>query len=170
MNSRTTQVDDLQLVALPSAVNCTDLFARFWLNEWSLSALFEDTSRAAHTLVGAVVESSDPQAPAFITVRLRLQGDCLILEVEDDHAALMHAEAPVVDGKRTGAFPLRGRGKLVWCELPLPSGVSADQVRLPQRNERYTQGSQVPEPASDEPVGPDPGLVDRVLVGLQRQE
>lgn len=167
MGSQTAQVDDLRLVALPSAVNCTDLFIQFWLNEWSLAALFDDASLAARRLVGAVVESTDPRAPAFLTVRLRLSGDCLILEVEDDQVALAHAEAPMVDGRRTGSFPLNGRGKLVWCELPLPPGMTAERVRLPQRDERH---SRIPEPATGEPVGPDPGVVDRVLTNLQSRE
>lgn len=167
MRTQTAQVDDLRLVALPSALKCTDLFVRFSLTEWSLLAMLDDTLSAARRLVNAVVEVTDARRPGFVTVRLRLSGDCLVIEVEDDHPALAHADAPVVDGRPTGVVELNGRGRLVWCEVPLPTGLTADRVRLPHRDERR---SHVPEPAPGQAAGPDPDLVDRVLVGLQRRE
>ncbi|MEU3274937.1 ATP-binding protein [Saccharomonospora sp. NPDC006951] len=193
MNRQTAQVDDLRLVALPSAVNCTDLFVRFSLTEWSLPIMFDDATKAARLLVQAVVDTTDARAPGFVTVRLRLSGDCLVIEVEDDQRARVHDTAPQVPGRRTGAVPLEGRGKLVWCEVPLPGGISADSVRLPHRGDRrsqtgeYTQqpeGNPAPARHSGEQGGPqqalppwqqqsagvDPALVDRVLVGLKRQE
>ncbi|MEY7970395.1 ATP-binding protein [Saccharomonospora xinjiangensis] len=168
MNSQTAQLDDLRLVALPSAVKCTELFVRFSLTEWSLRELFEEASTVASQLVSAVVERTDPSAPGFVTVRLRLSGNCLVVEIEDDQLAHVHDDAPVVDGYATGAVPLEGRGKLVWCEVPLPSGVTAAQVRLPRRDERRTQT--VPEPAPGEATGPDPGIVDRILMSLQNRD
>ncbi|MEU6641532.1 ATP-binding protein [Saccharomonospora sp. NPDC046836] len=169
MNSQTTQVDDLRLVALPSALNCTDLFVRFSLTEWSLPALLDDVTVAARQLVKAVIDNTDPRRPGFVTLRLRVAGDCLVIEVEDDQVARSHAGAPTVAGRRTGAVPLDGRGKLVWCEVPLPQGVTAAGVRLPRRDERRTQISE-PAPAPTPPGVIDPGLVDRVLVGLKRRE
>ncbi|PXY22299.1 ATP-binding protein [Prauserella muralis] len=179
MNSQTAQVDDLRLVALPSAVNCTDMFVHFSLIEWSLADMRDDAVDAARQLVEAVVDSTDSRAPGFVTVRLRIAGECLVVEVEDDQVARAHSGAPRLEGRRTGAVPLEGRGKLVWCELPLPTGVTADSVRLPHRGERRRQ---VPEPAPEQArppqpqqhgrhqAGPDPDLVDRVLVGLKRRE
>lgn len=167
VNSHTAQVDDLRLVALQSAVNCTDLFVRFQLTEWSLLEMFDDVAAAARDLVQAVVDKTAADAPGFVTVRLRLSGDCLLVEVEDDQVARAHDEAPVVRGRQTGAVPLEGRGKLVWCELPLPPGLTAERVRLPRRDQRR---SQVPEHPDGEAPGPDPEVVDRVLVGLQRRE
>lgn len=167
VNPQTAQVDDLRLVALQSAVNCTDLFVRFQLTEWSLQGMFDEVASAARALVQAVVDNTDADAPGFVTVRLRLSGDCLLVEVEDDQVERAHDEAPAVRGRQTGAVPLEGRGKLVWCELALPAGMSADKVRLPHRDERR---SQVPELPPGAARGPDPELVDRVLVGLQRRE
>ncbi len=169
MNAKTAQVDDLRLVALPSAVNCADLFVRFSLTEWSLRDLFDEAADAARTLVRAVVDRTDEKDPGFVTVRLRLSGDCLVVEVEDDQLDRIHDEAPTVAGRSTGAVPLEGRGKLVWCEVPLPDGVTANQVRLPRRDERRT--SQVPEAAGESPAtGPDPQFMDRLLTGLQQRE
>lgn len=189
MNQQTAQVDDLRLVALPSAVNCTELFVRFSLTEWSLAELIGETADAARRLVAAVIEQTNTRAPGFVTVRLRLSGDALLVEVEDDQVALAHTPAPQVPGKRTGAVPLDGRGKLVWCELPLPAGMSATSVRLPRRGDRRVPmtnpvRAQFPEslhtPEAPPPIGGrhaqeqpgpiDPDLVDRVLVGLKRRE
>ncbi|MBK1782815.1 ATP-binding protein [Prauserella cavernicola] len=169
MNSQTAQVDDLRLVALPSALNCTDLFVRFSLTEWSLPALREEVTRAARSLVQAVIDKTNPRAPGFMTLRLRIAGDCLVIELEDDQLARMHERAPTVDGRQTGAVPIDGRGKLVWCEIPLPGGISAAGVRLPRRDERRSQlaDADLPEPAQG---GVDPALVDRVLVGLKRDD
>ncbi|MFF5989607.1 ATP-binding protein [Prauserella flavalba] len=171
MNSQTTQVDDLRLVALPSALNCSDLFVRFSLTEWSLPAMREDVTKAARRLVQAVIDTTDPRAPGFVTLRLRLAGDCLVIEVEDDQLSRMHDRAPAVDGRQTGAVPIDGRGKLVWCEIPLPGGMSASGVRLPRRDERRSPlaGADLP-PEPPQPGGPDPALVDRVLVGLKRND
>ena len=49
------------------------------------------------------------------------------MEIEDDQLAHMYDDAPIVEGYPTGAVPLEGKGKLVWCELPLPNGVTADR-------------------------------------------
>ncbi|OQO93882.1 hypothetical protein [Saccharomonospora piscinae] len=168
MGSQTSQLDDLRLVALPSAIKCAELFVRFSLTEWSLAGLFDEAAGVARGLVDAVVQRTDEKAPGFVTIRLRLSGNCLVVEVEDDQLAHIHDDAPVLEGYPTGAVPLDGRGKLVWCEIPLPGGVSAAQVRLPRRDERRTQN--VPEPANGEKAGPDPSVVDRILVGLQKRE
>jgi hypothetical protein len=169
VNSQTAQLDDLRLVALPSAIKCTELFVRFSLTEWSLRELFDEAADVARQLVEAVVERTDTSSPGFVTVRLRLSGNCLVVEVEDDQLDHIHDDAPVVEGHPTGAVPLEGRGKLVWCEIPLPDGVTAEQVRLPRRAERRVRT--VPEPAPDaEPATPDPSVVDRILVGLQNRE
>jgi hypothetical protein len=168
VNSQTAQFDDLRLVALPSAVKCTELFVRFSLTEWSLRELFDEAARVARELVTAVVERTDEKSPGFVTVRLRLSGNSLVVEIEDDQLAHMYDDAPTVEGYPTGAVPLEGKGKLVWCELPLPNGLTAEQVRLPRRDERRSE--QLPEPAADEPAGPDPSVVDRILVGLQNRD
>ncbi|WP_199432287.1 ATP-binding protein [Qaidamihabitans albus] len=167
MNSQTAQVDDIRLVALPSAVNCTDIFIRFSLTEWSLPGLMDDASAAARRLVKAIVDRTDSRAPGFVTVRARVTSDCLVIEVEDDEPAAPNAAPPALDGLRTGVVPLNARGKLVWCELPLPAGVSGTEVRLPRRDARR---SLVAEQADGDRSQIDPELVERVLVGLNRRE
>lgn len=161
VNPQTTQVDDLQLIALPSAVNCTDLFAQFTLTEWSLRALKDDAAQTAGKLVQAAVDSADPDSPGFITVRLRLRGDGLVIEVEDQvpHPA---SKMPSLEGLRTGVEALGGGGKLVWCEMPLPDGVTASAVPLPRREQRKQPAS---EP-NDETVEVDPQVMQRLLSGL----
>ncbi|MFD1051762.1 ATP-binding protein, partial [Kibdelosporangium lantanae] len=83
MDPQTTQVDDLKLVALPTAVNCADMFVRFALREWNLRQLQDETSHVACELVTNVVERNTEAVPGFLTLRLRLHGDCLVVEVED---------------------------------------------------------------------------------------
>lgn len=167
MNSQTAQVDDIRLVALPSAVNCTEIFVRFSLTEWSLPLLMDETADAARRLVKAIVDRTDQRNPGFLTVRIRVTGDCLVIEIEDDEPAAHDAAPPALDGLRTGLVPLDRRGKLVWCEVPLPGGVSAGEVSLPRRDRRR---SMVGEPAEGEQAGVDPALVERVLVGLNRRQ
>ncbi|MFB9909432.1 ATP-binding protein [Allokutzneria oryzae] len=146
MNSDTTQVDDLQLIALPSAVNCTDLFVRFALSEWSLRPMVEETSRAACQLVTEVVDNADPRAPGLITVRLRVCGDRLVVEVDD--------------------------GRLVSRELPLPAGLTGSSVPLPRRERRRSRAAE--QISAEQPVhgGAEIGheVMQRILFGLNRDQ
>lgn len=170
MSSHTAQVDDIRLVAMPSALSCTTMFVEFSLTEWRLPMLRDTTSEAARALVQNVLDHADGNNPGFVNVRLRLKGDCLVIEVEDDQLAHAHDDAPVVEGRRTGAVPVQGRGKLVWCELPLPPGMSATQVRLPHRGERRNLPPEAASTPSENAQTVDPALADRVLVGLKNRE
>lgn len=164
MNPQTTQVDDLRLVALPSAVNCTELFVRFCLTEWSLRGLSDDAAQAAGQLVSAAVNSADPQAPGFITVRVRVRGDSFVIEVEDEQNGT-RATAPDLAAGRTGVVALDGGGKLVWCELPLPAGVTASGVPLPRREPKKSHAAEGQPDASSEI---DPAVMERLLSGLSK--
>ncbi|WP_027927557.1 hypothetical protein [Amycolatopsis benzoatilytica] len=155
MSTRTTQVDDLRLVAQPSAISCTELFVRLILSDWSLLPMLDQATNAAVRLVGDVVDQSSPAAPSFVTVRLQLRGDHLVVEVEDD----LPAPVPPRDD-RIGVRPGPAGGRVTWCELPLPGGISAGQVRLPRRGDRRTL---VDEPVSGGPVGADPEVLERLL-------
>ncbi|WP_275291941.1 ATP-binding protein [Amycolatopsis sp. La24] len=155
MSTRTTQVDDLRLVAQPSAVPCTELFVRLILTDWSLMPMLDQVTNAAVRLVGDVVDQSSPSAPAFVTVRLQLRGDRLVIEVDDD----LVAPTPPRD-ERIGVRPGERGGRTTWCELALPDGISAGQVRLPRRGDRRTL---VDEPVSGEPVTADPQVLERLL-------
>ncbi|WP_425457088.1 ATP-binding protein [Amycolatopsis cihanbeyliensis] len=128
---------------MPSAMNCADLFVRFTLAEWSLRPIQEDAANTVRGFVSAVVDKSDERSPTFITVRLRVSGAYLVVEVHDDQAI----ERPAVR------------------ELPLPSGVTAEAVPLPRREARR---SLVDEQMQGQNVEVDPHLVRRVLTGLTR--
>ncbi|GHF50965.1 hypothetical protein FHX82_003955 [Amycolatopsis bartoniae] len=162
MIGQTTQVDDLRLVALPSAVNCADMFVRFALAEWSLRSLIPEASRIVRHLVAASVEASDPGSPRFLTVRLRLHGDALVLELDDD----LSGEPPELPGAQINAVKLPGSRRNMWSELPLPTGMSAAAVPLPQRAPNRTPAVeyQPEQPRMDA----DSQILQRVLYGLNR--
>ncbi|WAL63391.1 hypothetical protein ORV05_20460 [Amycolatopsis cynarae] len=176
MIAQTTQVDDLRLVALPSAVSCAEMFVRFTLAEWSLRPLIGEATRIVRHLVDAsVVNGPTHRSPRFLTVRLRLHGDVLVLEVDDD----LPGEPPELDGARINAVTLPGGRRNMWTELALPSGMSAAAVPLPQRARNRTPAPPpvhfqytVPDYPVDEPSVPlmdaDSQILQRVLYGLNR--
>ena len=167
MIGQTTQVDDLRLVAAPSAVNCAEMFVRFSLIEWSLRPLAGEATRILKHLVAASIAGATKAAPRFLTVRLRLHGDALVIEVDDDRPG----EPPELPGAQINAVTLPGGTRNMWSELPLPSGMSAAAVPLPQRTNRNV--SRLPtravEQTSEHPrVDPDSQILQRVLHGLNR--
>lgn len=162
MNPHTTQVDDLQLVALPSAVNCADLFVRFSLTEWSLKSMRDEALTVTTSLVRAAVESADPRSPGMITVRLRLRGDALVVEIEDQNPTPPDLQR-LVGSRRSGVARGTEGVKLVWCELPLPGGQNASAVPLPRRERRKSPAA---EALANEPAEVDPQVMERVLYAL----
>lgn len=154
-------MDDIRLVAQPSALPVTELFVRLILTDWSLLPMLEQVTATAKRLVGAVVDASDPKAPAFVTVRLRLHAEVLSIEVDDDVPG--RPDTPARAGERQGVAPADGGGRTTWCELPLPGGMTARQVRLPRRQDRRTL---VDEPVSGDPVAADPEVLERLLTRL----
>lgn len=165
MNAETAQVDDLRLVALPSAVNCADLFARFTLAEWSLRRMADDAAHTVTQLVTSIVDNADSRSSGFVVVRLRLHGDRLVIEVEHDQSERSPALPPALADVHTGTVPLQDRGTLVRCELPLPEGTTASDIPLPRRD---TTKSRTPEQATDAADDVDPQLMQRLLSGLTR--
>lgn len=158
VNAQTAQVDDITLIALPTAVNCADMFVRFTLGEWRLRNLMDETSNVACALVEAAIECADPNTSRLITLRLRLSGEYLVIELE----AARFTMPPTSPDLRTGELPLGGGAKLIWCELPLPTGVKANAVPLPRREPRRSPAA---EALGDEP-DVDPELIQRILFGL----
>ncbi|MEU6156149.1 ATP-binding protein [Actinosynnema sp. NPDC047251] len=158
MNAQTEQVDDLRLVALPTAVNVADMFVRFSLTEWRLRGMQDEAAQTVRRLVGAAVDVADPRAPGLLLVRLRLSGSHLVVEVEGYRVAL----PPELAGGRAGLVDLTAGGRLVWCELTLPSGMSAAAVPLPRREPRRSPAA---EKLGDEP-DVDPEIIQRILYGL----
>lgn len=161
MSAHTSQMDDLRLVAQPSALPVSELFVRLILSDWSLKPMLEQVTATARRLVEAVIDAGDPKAPAFVTLRLRLTAEVLLVEVDDN---LPHLPPPqAVPGERVGVDPAPGGGRTTWCELPLPGGMTAKQVRLPRRGDRRTL---VDEPVSGDPVTADPQVLERLLSRL----
>ncbi|WP_086850566.1 histidine kinase [Amycolatopsis kentuckyensis] len=161
MSAHTSQMDDIRLVAQPSALPVTELFVRLILTDWSLLPMLEQVTATAKRLVEAVIDASDPKAPAFVTLRLRLRAEVLSIEVDDDVPG--RPDTPARPGERLGVSPAEGGGRTTWCELALPGGMSARQVRLPRRQDRRTL---VDEPVSGDPVAADPEVLERLLTRL----
>jgi hypothetical protein len=162
VNPHTTQVDDLQLIALPSAVNCADLFVRFSLTEWSLAEMRDEAIKVTAALVTNVVETTDSRSPGMLTVRLRLRGDALVIEVEDQNPAAPDL-VRLVGSRPSGVARGTDGAKLVWCELPLPGGQKASAVPLPRRERRRSPAA---EALANEPAEVDPQVMERVLYAL----
>ena len=161
----TTQVDDITLVALPTAINCAELFVRFALTEWSLRGMVDDTTKVARDLVSAVVAVADRKAPCLIQVRARLHSECLVIEVVSSRTAPIAVAA----GRRVEVVALRGQGQLAWCELPLPGGMAASSVPLPRRHRRADPTeSAMNELGHTSDVDED--VMRRILYGLNRPD
>lgn len=162
MNTETSQVDDLRLVAVQSAVSCAGLFVRFTVAEWSLPSMLDDVLRVVGHRVSAIVDNSDPRVPGFITLRLGLRGDAFIVEVQDDLNGDLSAGS-ALRGVNTVVVPLAGRGNLMRSELPLPTGLSAQEVSLPRRGGRRS----LVDEQFDGTQGPvEPAVLQRVLSSL----
>ncbi|MEV4316306.1 ATP-binding protein [Actinocrispum sp. NPDC049592] len=165
MDPQTTQVDDLRLVALPTAMNCADMFVRFALREWHLVALQDEASHVASELVANVVERNTEQVPGFLTLRLRLHGDCLVIEVEDGEV-LPPFLPKSLEGRKGGAMANPAGGNYMWCEVALPTGMNASAVPLPRRERRKPPASASSH--ADEPADVDDEFFERLLSKLNR--
>jgi len=164
---QTTQVDDLRLVAAPSAVNCAEMFVRFALTEWSLRPLVAEATRITRHLVSSSIAGATKSSPRFLTIRVRLHGDALVIELDDDRPG----EPPELAGAQINAVTLPGGSRNVWSELPLPTGMSAAAVPLPQRGNRSvarTPARQAEQTSEQPRVDADSQILQRVLQGLNR--
>lgn len=168
MHDQTVQVDDLRLVALPSAMNCADLFVRFTLTEWRVATMIEDVANTTRSLVRAVVGEVDKSAPpAMITVRLRLSGSRLSVEIQDDRSSPRLAVPPELPQSSTGVEILAGGQQLIWSDIPLPSGMDATVVPLPRRG--TTKAAAVRPPEEENPADLDDDVMKRILNALKRE-
>ncbi|NHD16833.1 MULTISPECIES: hypothetical protein [unclassified Actinopolyspora] len=166
MDTEIAQTDDLRLVALQSAVNCTDMFVRFTLSEWSLRPMTEDATRVATRLVSAVVERSNTNAPGFVSVRLRIHGNNLVIELEDDQPVLPATVPSDLAGVHTEVVSSGERPRILRCELELPQGMRASDVPLPRREPKRSQSSEQPENPSEDV---DPQVMERLLSSLSKR-
>ena len=169
MQDQTAQVDDLRLVALPSAVNCAELFVRFTLTEWHVPQIIDDVRETAKRLVqavvGTVVEGADP---TMITVRLRLRGSTVAVEVQDHRPAPRLVGPRSLSGKPSGVEILPRGKQLIWCELPLPTGMDATVVPLPRRG--TTRAAPPRSREIDEAVDLNNDVMQRILDGLPKDD
>jgi hypothetical protein len=172
VRDQTVQVDDLKLVALPSAVNCADLFVRFTLTEWRVESIVPEVRRATEALVKAVVGAPKPKAtPTMLLFRLRLSGTSLAVEIEDDRPSPALSVPRSLEGPNSGAQLLSTGKQLLWCEVPLPKGMDATVVPLPRRGTTRAAAAAAPPPAeiaAADDLSPD--VMDRILKGLRRDE
>lgn len=168
MHDQTVQVDDLRLVALPSAMNCADLFVRFTLTEWRVTTMIEDVANATKSLVRAVVGKVDKSAPpAMITVRLRLSGSRLSVEIEDERSSPRLVVPPELPQSSSGVETLPGGRQMIWSDLPLPTGMDATVVPLPRRG--TTRAAAVRPAEEDNPADLDDDVMKRILNALKRE-
>lgn len=162
MHDGTEQVDDLHLVALPSAVGCAEMFVRFSLTEWSLRDMRDLGAETARALTKAVVAAADPAAPGMMTARARLSGGDLVIEIEPPYPVKV---PPVPAGARAGVLDIGGGRTMLWAAIALPSGMSASAVPLPRRQRRPSSQTVRGNPP-DEPIGADEETMQRILFGL----
>jgi hypothetical protein len=168
VHDQTVQVDDLRLVALPSAMNCADLFVRFTLTEWRVTSMIDDVANTTRSLVRAVVGEVDKSAPpAMITVRLRLSGSRLSVEIEDDRAVPRLVVPPELPKSGSGVEILPGGRQLIWSDLPLPTGMDATVVPLPRRG--TTRAAAVTPVEEDGSTNLDDDVMKRILNALKRE-
>ncbi|PPK65351.1 ATP-binding protein [Actinokineospora auranticolor] len=162
MNNRTEQMDDLQLVALPTAVGCTEMFVRFALTEWKLRPMRDEAALAGRRLAEAVVGAADQANPGMLTARVRLTGGDLVIELETPRVVRVPA---VPDGPRVGVTEL-GHGRyLLWASLALPGGMNASSVPLPRRQRRPSPAAAIE--AAREPLKDNTDeVMQRILFGL----
>jgi len=169
VQDQTAQVDDLRLVALPSAVNCAELFVRFTLTEWHVPQIIDEVrelaKRMVQAIVATVVEGADP---TMITVRLRLRGNTVVVEIQDDRTAPKLVVPRSLSSKRAGVETLPRGKQLIWCEIPLPTGMDATVVPLPRRG--TTRAAKPRSTEIDEAVDLNNDVMQRILDGLRRDD
>jgi hypothetical protein len=170
VRDQTVQVDDLKLVALPSAINCADLFVRFTLAEWRVESMIPEVRRATEALITAVVGDANAKStPTMLLFRLRLSGNTLAIEIEDDRQTPKLTVPRSLSGPNSGATLLSTGKQLIWAEVPLPKGMDATVVPLPRRGTTRAAAAAAPPPA--EIAGADdlsPDVMERILEGLRR--
>ena len=113
------------------------------LRRWGLTELIP----AAELAVSELVTNAVRYAQGTIGLRLVLEGG-LFIEVVDDSAAVPRLRYTDEDDERGRGLQVvsqlarrwgsrrAGTGKVVWCELAVPSGTAVDHARRPRRREQ----------------------------------
>ena len=173
---------EMQFAALPTAIVCTQLFARFTLDTWRLDELIAPTEQLVTELVSRAVRTTgitDPHPQwvelddlKLIVVRLIVVEHRLLIEVVDTDPVFSTGDddslvvVPSLSKRWNYYLPPTG-GKVVWCELLLPASSSALDVtqEIPRLLPRRVP-KPVPGPAGPLPAMHDPAVLRRVWDGL----
>lgn len=118
----------LDLGPLAGAVPCARLHARAILAEWNLASLADD----AEVIVSELVTNAIRASAQPVTLRLRADGQVLLIEVEDAVTGIPQAAPHPPDAEsghgleivtalseRWGFHHPPGGGKVVWAALPV---------------------------------------------------
>jgi Histidine kinase-like ATPase domain len=134
----------LPLPALPSSAAASRRHVRRLLHGWQLAGCLDTALLLASELVanavtatGAMARTGFPAAWAPIELSLRRTGTSLIIEVRDPNPDPPAGQEPspldedgrgllIVDvlSSRWGHYAADRGGKVVWCEIAVPPGVS----------------------------------------------
>lgn len=124
MQFRTT--DEIDLVAVPTAVPCARMFVEVTFRRWHASSAVERALNVVCELVAKAVAASGTLEPRsdwtghlnLINVRLVRLDHAVGVEVWDSDPFPGDLSATVGDGLKHGCYPL-APGKVVWAQLPV---------------------------------------------------
>ncbi|MFI5746549.1 ATP-binding protein [Streptomyces sp. NPDC051644] len=177
--------DQLSFAAVLTAVNSSRIFTKITLTKWGAGRVLDDALLIVSELVTNAVKATGVTEPnptwgelsklKLINVRLLGLESSIVIEVWDcEPSEPVPTEAADDDengrgltlidalSKRWGTYPSRG-GKVVWAELPVHPLTTKG---LPRRR-KSSPSTGTPAEADERPP-PDPYLLQRVIVGLQR--
>jgi anti-sigma regulatory factor (Ser/Thr protein kinase) len=180
--------DRMTFAALLTAVGCARLFVKYTLQNWRVEREHIETAELLSSeLVTNAVKSTGIIEPhpaytalnhlALVHVRLLLFDNSVVLEAwdADPNPPVMQEQTLDAEGgrglllvatmsRRWNYYHPKSGGKVVWCEIALPSwpteGDTAELPRVLPRRKRHTGPTQPTQ------VMNDPELLRRVIEGL----
>ncbi|WP_177242822.1 hypothetical protein [Amycolatopsis marina] len=172
---RRENTHQLTLVAIPTAMTCSQLLVDSAALRWHLSQNIADVIRevvevlVAHAIAttGDIHGYVDELHPvSFLVVRLHRWPRSLVVEVWDsvtEPPEVLLATPPPSLAHQEWGYQFHAGRRLIWCTLPIRRMANDDTIRLPrQLPHRIPQQQGTRPPAAI----PDPGLMHRVLEGL----
>jgi hypothetical protein len=156
----------ITLAAVVTAVSCSRWYVRLMLQHWGLTAVVDTAELLTSELVTNAVRATgvlDPKADptelrgvSLIRIQVTAFEGSVFLAVWDSDPTMPLIEAHDMDdehgrglllvsalSRRWSAYPSPQGGKVVWCEIELPSPTTA--AGLPNRRRRACS----PRPAAD---------------------
>lgn len=141
--------DQLDLVAVPTAIPCGQMFVEATLTSWDATAMLADARAAVTDLVSATVEPtgsttpyspwSGPQHLKLIKVHVHGIASSIVIEVWDSDPKTSDAE------QRNYSHPDCG-GRIARCKIDIPERISVSAqtqempLPLPRRTPRPQSG------------------------------